>query len=234
MVGPSGAGKGTLINFLTAKFPDKFGFSVSYTTRQPRQGEVNGVHYNFVTMDKFKEMIANDEFIEHCQVHDKMYGTAKVAISKVQAENKIPLLDIDVQGALKFEKAFPDSNFIAVLAPSIDDLKKRLIGRGTETEETMKTRLANAKDEFNVLTSEKNTFTYRVVNDKVEISKRTVELLLTGLYAEELSGKKTADLIADTPVIKEAPGNSIFKMVVVTAAVGAVAAGAFMFFKNKK
>ena len=66
MVGPSGAGKGTLINFMTSKFPDKFGFSVSYTTRQPRQGEVDGVHYNFVTMDKFKEMIAKNEFIEHC------------------------------------------------------------------------------------------------------------------------------------------------------------------------
>ena len=66
IVGPSGAGKGTLIAFITEKFPDKFGFSVSYTTRAPREGEVNGVAYNFVTMDKFKEMIANNEFIEHC------------------------------------------------------------------------------------------------------------------------------------------------------------------------
>ena len=163
-----------------------------------------------------------------------MYGTAKGAIIKVQAENKIPLLDIDVQGALKFEKAFPDANFIAVLAPSIDDLKKRLIGRGTETEESLKTRLANAKEEFTVLTTTKNTFTYRVVNDKVEVSKRTVELLLTGLYAEELTGKKTQELIAETPLIKQAPGTSVFKMVAVTAALGAMAAGAFMFFKNKK
>ena len=84
IVGPSGAGKGTLINHLTKeKYPNKFGFSVSYTTRPPREGEVNGVDYNFVTMDKFKEMIANNEFIEHCQVHDKMYGTAKAAIRKI-------------------------------------------------------------------------------------------------------------------------------------------------------
>ena len=83
IVGPSGAGKGTLINFLTSKFPDKFGFSVSYTTRPPRNGEKDGIHYNFVTMDKFKAMIANNEFIEHCQVHDKMYGTAKEQILKI-------------------------------------------------------------------------------------------------------------------------------------------------------
>ena len=69
-------------------------------------------------MDKFKEMIANDEFIEHCQVHDKMYGTAKEQITKIQAAKKIPLLDIDVQGAIKFEKVFPDSNFVAVLPTS--------------------------------------------------------------------------------------------------------------------
>ena len=83
VVGPSGAGKGTLIDFMKEKFPDKFGFSVSYTTRPPRQGEQDGVHYNFVTQEKFKQMIANDEFIEHCQVHDKMYGTAKEQITKI-------------------------------------------------------------------------------------------------------------------------------------------------------
>ena len=85
IVGPSGAGKGTLINYLTTEFPDKFGFSVSYTTRAPRANEQDGVHYNFVTVDKFKEMIANDEFIEHCQVHSNMYGTSKEQIRKIQA-----------------------------------------------------------------------------------------------------------------------------------------------------
>ena len=77
IVGPSGAGKGTLIEHLTSKFPDAFGFSVSYTTRKIRPGEEDGKHYNFVTTEKFNEMIANDEFIEHCQVHDKQYGTAR-------------------------------------------------------------------------------------------------------------------------------------------------------------
>ena len=85
LTGPSGAGKGTLLKWLEEHFPNKFGFSVSYTTRPPREGERDGVHYNFVTRQQFEAMIAQDEFIEHCQVHDKMYGTAKKAIRDIQA-----------------------------------------------------------------------------------------------------------------------------------------------------
>lgn len=96
MVGPSGAGKGTLINSLTENHPDRFGFSVSYTTRQPREGEVHGKHYFFVTKDEFKEMIAQDGFIEYCEVHSNMYGTAKAQVMAIQDSKKIPLLDIDV------------------------------------------------------------------------------------------------------------------------------------------
>ena len=86
MVGPSGAGKGTLLGELNEKYPEKFGFSVSYTTRPPRKGEVDGKDYNFVTMEKFDTMIANDEFIEHCNVHGKKYGTSKAYIKKIQDE----------------------------------------------------------------------------------------------------------------------------------------------------
>jgi len=188
VVGPSGAGKGTLISFLTSKFPEKFGFSVSYTTRAPRQGEVDGVHYNFVTMDKFKDMIANDEFIEHCQVYDKMYGTAKEQIRKIQNEKKIPLLDIDVQGALKFAKVFPDSNFLAVLPPSKAQLEKRLRGRGTDSQENILHRLTFVEGEMESLCQNKSTFNYRIVNEKLEVSRRTLELLTSALYAEELLG----------------------------------------------
>lgn len=96
MVGPSGAGKGTLIDDLKKQYEKKFGFSVSYTTRAPRQGEVNGVHYYFVTREVFQQMIDRNEFIEYCEVHTNMYGTAKSQITGIQKENKIPLLDIDV------------------------------------------------------------------------------------------------------------------------------------------
>ena len=93
-------------------------------------------------------MIARGEFIEHCQVHSNKYGTTKAQIKKIQGEWKIPLLDIDVQGALKFEKVFPDSNFLAVLPKSIDQLRNQLVKRGTETEESLNTRLKNAESEI--------------------------------------------------------------------------------------
>ena len=199
IVGPSGAGKGTLIDFVTKAHPEKFGFSVSYTTRPKREGEVDGVHYNFITVDKFKEMVANDEFIEHCTVHEKMYGTAKAQITSIQEAKKIPLLDIDVQGALKFVKVFPDSNFIAVLPTGEKMLRKRLEGRGTEKPEVIDTRVGNSTGEMKVLLDDKKTFTYRVINDNLEVSKRTLDFLMQGLYAEELTGKDTNQLIAETP-----------------------------------
>ena len=124
IAGPSGVGKGTLINQLTQfSYPDKFGFSVSYTTRAPREGEVDGTHYNFVTREVFENMIAEFKFIEHCEVHTNFYGTAKSEIVRIQDQKKIPLLDIDVQGAIKFNKDFSDSNFVAIMPPSIDSLR---------------------------------------------------------------------------------------------------------------
>lgn len=121
IVGPSGAGKGTILGDIMAH--DSFKFSVSYTTRQPRQGEQNGVHYFFVTKDEFQKMIDQDSFIEYFNVHSNFYGTTKAQIKDIQKNEKIPLLDIDVQGALKFEKAFPEANFVAIVPSSVDDLK---------------------------------------------------------------------------------------------------------------
>ena len=96
IVGPSGAGKGTLIAKLTQKYPDRFGFSVSFTTRAPRAGEFNGVHYFFVDHDQFKAKIEKDEFIEYCQVHTNFYGTEKAQIREFSEKKIIPLLDIDI------------------------------------------------------------------------------------------------------------------------------------------
>ena len=96
IVGPSGVGKSTLINHLTQKYVDKFGFSVSFTTRAIREGEKHGVNYNYVSMEEFKSMIDKDDFIEYCQVHSNMYGTAKSQINSIKAKQQIPLLDIDI------------------------------------------------------------------------------------------------------------------------------------------
>jgi len=189
VVGPSGAGKGTLLTPLLGVWEDKFGFSVSYTTRAPREGEVDGKHYNFVTQEVFKKMIANDDFIEWCEVHTNMYGTSKSYIQKIQQENKIPVLDIDVQGALKFQKVFPDSNYIFILPPSIAALRERLVKRGTETEKSLETRLTNAGHEITECFQKPDIFNYRLVNEDLNVSKATFELLIMGLYLKEIAQK---------------------------------------------
>jgi len=109
---------------------------------------VDGVHYYFVSKDVFSSMIGKDEFIEHCEVHGNFYGTSKNQIQKIMDSKRIPLLDIDVKGAIKFKKAFPDSNFMAIVPPSVASLKQRLVARGTENEKTLATRLGNAPSEL--------------------------------------------------------------------------------------
>ena len=123
IVGPSGVGKSTLINQLTEKYPGKFGFSVSYTTRAMREGEKHGVNYFYVSQDEFRKMIDKDDFIEYKQVHKNMYGTAKSQIRSIQAAGKIPLLDIDIQGTEDFLRAFPETNTLFVFPPSVSTLQ---------------------------------------------------------------------------------------------------------------
>lgn len=118
-----------------------------------------------------------------------MYGTAKSQILKIQEEGKIPLLDIDVQGALLFHKAFPKSNFFAILPPSTESLKERLVLRGTETPTKIETRIANADGEFRTIMANKHIFNYRIINEELETSQKTVINLIDALYSKELTGK---------------------------------------------
>merc|ERR1711865_815992 len=152
VTGPSGVGKGTLIGRLIKERPDKVGFSVSHTTRGPRPGEVDGTHYHFVTHEEIEKLIANGDFIEHARVHTNVYGTSKQAVKAVQAEGKTCLLDIDTQGA-KSIKAIPGfaARFVFIAPPSLEALEARLRGRGTETEEKIQIRTANAKHEMETL-----------------------------------------------------------------------------------
>ena len=181
-------------------------------------------------------MVAADEFIEYKVVHNNMYGTTKSQLRSIQEAEKIPLLDIDVQGALTFQQVFPDSNFVAVLPTGVKMLRSRLEGRGTETKEKIDTRVGNAVDELRILTQEKkDIIEYRVVNDDLEVAKRTVELLFSGLYPEELFGENTQDLIDDSPVLNEVRQGSVMKKVAMVAIVGAaIAAGAFIYMRNQK
>jgi guanylate kinase len=148
VVGPSGVGKGTLIAMLQREFPDKFGFSVSHTTRAPRPGEVNGTHYNFVDKATMERDIADGKFLEHAHVHQNIYGTSFAAVRKVSKSGKICLLDIDVQGAELVKKSDLKAAYVFIAPPSMEELERRLRGRGTETEDAVLKRLENARTEM--------------------------------------------------------------------------------------
>mmetsp|Transcript_5141 Transcript_5141/g.11219 ORF Transcript_5141/g.11219 Transcript_5141/m.11219 type:complete len:221 (+) Transcript_5141:191-853(+) len=152
--GPSGVGKGTLIDLLMKRFPEvdgraQFGFSVSHTTRQPREGEVDGRHYNFTTVDQMEKDIADGKFLEHANVHGNYYGTSIEAVASVQRAGKICVLDIDAQGVRNVRKS-PDLNpiYLFIAPPSMKELERRLRGRGTEEEESIQKRLGNARAEM--------------------------------------------------------------------------------------
>lgn len=166
--GPSGVGKGTLINKLMADFPSMFGFSVSHTTRGPRPGEEDGKHYHFSTREIIEKMIADGEFIEHADVHGNIYGTSKGSVQDVIAAGKICILDIDVQGARQCKEAgLNGAQYVFVRPPSMEQLEARLRGRGTETEEKILKRLANAQGEIDFSDSP-GFYNKVVVNDDLE------------------------------------------------------------------
>ncbi|KAG0669493.1 guanylate kinase [Maudiozyma exigua] len=165
--GPSGTGKSTLLKKLFAEFPNKFGFSVSSTTRNPREGEKNGVDYNFVTVDGFKKMINDDKFIEWAQFSGNYYGTTVDSVKQVMDSGKICILDIDMQG-VKSVKAKPDlkARYLFIAPPSVDHLRQRLQGRGTETEESLSKRLGAATAELEY--AKTGAHDQIIVNDDLE------------------------------------------------------------------
>merc|ERR1719203_1868018 len=176
--GPSGVGKSVLIKKLQEIFPNKFGFSVSHTTRDPRPGEQDGKDYHFSTHEVMEKGISEGKFIEHAHVHGNIYGTSKDAVDAVRNAGKICVLDIDVQGAKSIheQKAWSDTKFIFVNPPSMEELERRLRGRGTETEEKVLKRLANATGEIE-FSKQVDFFDYSFVMERMgpaEIPKGVV------------------------------------------------------------
>lgn len=171
--GPSGAGKGTICKELL-KRNDNLYLSVSATTRSPRVGEVEGVNYYFVTKDQFKERINEDDFLEHAEVYGNFYGTPKSKVEEMLNEGKDVILEIDIQGALKVKENCEEGIFIFILPPSMEELKKRIIGRGSETEESLMTRFKSAYEEINYVSK----YNYAVVNDEVEIATNKLEAII--------------------------------------------------------
>ena len=164
LTAPSGAGKTTIARRLLAE-RDDLRFSVSATTRPPREGEVDGVHYHFVSADRFREMIAGGELLEYEEVYpDRFYGTLVGEVERVM-ESQSVLLDVDVKGALRVKKLFGDQALTLFVAPpSIEELGERLRARGTETDETLAVRLTRAEEELTY--SER--FDAVIVNDDLE------------------------------------------------------------------
>lgn len=142
--GPSGSGKSTLIKKLFAEFPDKFGFSISHTTRQPRPGEMDGKDYHFTTIQKFQDLINNGKFLEWAQFSGNYYGTSVKAVEDIIKNGKICLLDIDMQGVKSIKQSNLDAKYLFLSPPNVEELKKRLTGRGTESEESINKRLTAA------------------------------------------------------------------------------------------
>jgi guanylate kinase len=175
---PSGGGKGTLIRRVLDVVRD-LSYSVSYTTRAPRPGEVNGREYFFVDGNAFEEMITQGEFLEWACVHGKFYGTARRQVAEETASGNDIILEVDVQGAASVRQLPLDSVSIFILPPSFEILRQRLIARGTDTPEELEVRLRNAPDEL----GEYEAFDYVVINDDVE---RAAGQLAAIIHAERV------------------------------------------------
>ena len=162
--GFSGSGKGTIMKELMKKYAGSYALSISATTRNPRSGETDGVEYFFRTKEQFEQMIKDDALIEYAQFVGNYYGTPKAYVEDQLEAGKDVILEIEIQGALKVKEKFPDTLLLFVTPPSADELKNRLIGRGTETMDVIESRLARAVEEAEGIES----YDYLVVNDVLE------------------------------------------------------------------
>ncbi len=180
--GPSGVGKGTVCKFLVDREDDIF-LSVSATSRQPRVGEIDGQHYYFLTPEKFSEMIDNDEFLEYATYVSSSYGTPKAPCFDHLEKGESVILEIEVQGGTMVKEKYPDAVLIYMVPPSMEVLKERLTGRGTETEEVINKRISRAYEEFDYM----GKYDYIVENDDVILAAERIKAIIT---AEKLKRER--------------------------------------------
>ncbi|MBS2968928.1 guanylate kinase [Metabacillus sp. KIGAM252] len=173
--GPSGVGKGTVRKEIFSQDDTKFHYSISVTTRKPRTGEVDGIDYFFKSREEFEEMIENEKLLEWAEFVGNYYGTPVDYVEKTLSEGKDVFLEIEVQGALQVRKAFPEGLFIFLMPPSLDELKNRIVTRGTESADIIENRLLAAKEEILLM----DAYDYVVENDQVNLACDRIKAIVT-------------------------------------------------------
>ena len=187
--GFAGSGKGTIIKELLKKY-DNYALSVSATTRKPREGEEDGVHYFFKTEDEFKEMIAKGELLEYANYVGNYYGTPRAYVKEQLAKGMNVILEIETEGALNIKREYPDAVLIFVMPPSVEEIHNRLKGRGTETDEVIDKRMKKAGFEIAVV----DRYDYLMINDVLEES---VELFKSIVTCQHMAVSRNRDYIED-------------------------------------
>ena len=183
---PSGCGKGTILSEVLKN--DSFFYSVSATTRAPREGEVNGVNYHFLTKEKFEELIASDGMLEYAQYCGNYYGTPRKAVFDKLEEGKDVILEIEVQGAMKIKERWPEAMFGFILPPCLGTHKERFVKRGTETMDVIEKRVGEAAREIEAAYK----YDYVIVNDDLQIA---VDDFITAVKAEKMTVKRSEKII---------------------------------------
>ena len=181
--GPSGAGKGTICQMLRDRLPD-LGYSISVTTRQPRNGEVDGVNYFFKTVPEVQDMIAKGELLEYAEVYGNYYGTPRKYVMDLLDKGQDVLLEIDIQGALQIKKRFPEGVFVFIVPPSLEELSARIYTRGTDSVDVIERRMASAAGELTYAAE----YDYIIVND---IAENAANKVLTIMEAERYRVART-------------------------------------------
>ena len=188
ITGPSGVGKSTVLQQFMAKRSNLY-FSVSATTRAPRPGEVDGVHYHFLDKETFRQWIENGEFLEHAEFVENYYGTPKRFVDEAMDRGEDVILDIELQGVLQVHEKRPETVRIFLAPPSWEELERRLTERGTDTPDKIQKRLQRAKEDF----SAAGTFDYFVINDTVE---KAVEELVAIFTAEHCKAEERMEILS--------------------------------------
>jgi guanylate kinase len=172
--GPSGVGKGTVRKELFSQEDIELQYSISMTTRQPREGEVDGVDYFFRSKEVFEQLIKEDKLLEWAEFVGNYYGTPVDYVRETIESGKDVLLEIEVQGAMQVKKVFPEGVFVFLVPPSLSELRSRIVGRGTETEDVIHNRMQMAKEEIDLM----DAYDYVVENDKVELACERIKSIV--------------------------------------------------------